>query len=184
MEFECLTLGMRTKLGILFIRTTNPAIFLPAGFQLAATVLLAIVPVRLYQSSIRAYSDRNQFIGSHIISTTPSPCNFLLGELATKLRSWLGRNRVGATRGFPLLCLYNKANSLTLNRPRDNPNQPTFTSVFKSDPKMNAGLFVHICSGQFTNMAWLASRTAKIVVSAHLDVACEAAASSFVSWFF
>ena len=42
---------------IYFLSMMRPTHFLPTGFQLAATVMLAIVPVRLYQSSIRAYSN-------------------------------------------------------------------------------------------------------------------------------
>ena len=35
----------------------HPTLFLPAGLQLVVTVLLAIVPVRLYQPLICAYRD-------------------------------------------------------------------------------------------------------------------------------
>jgi hypothetical protein len=38
-------------------RRRHPTLFLPAGFQLAITVLPTIVPVRLYYPPIRAYRD-------------------------------------------------------------------------------------------------------------------------------
>ena len=65
---------------IYFLSMMHPTLFLPTGFQLAATVLLVIVPVRLYQSSIRAYSNiRINLLVHRLHSRSPPPSYILLG---------------------------------------------------------------------------------------------------------
>ena len=66
-------------LSILFLRTMHPTLFLPAGFKLAITALLAVVPVRLFFLNLCMVPLHvNQFF--HSLYLRPPPRNLPEGD--------------------------------------------------------------------------------------------------------
>ena len=76
---------------MLSMLTMHPTLFLPAGFQLAVTVLLAIVPVRLFfLNPCMALLYVHQFF--HSLYLRPPPRNLLEGGLTLSTNNaMLGR---------------------------------------------------------------------------------------------
>ena len=156
-----------STLSILLMRTMHPALFRLAGFQLAVTVLLAIVPVRLFFLKLCMVPLRvNQFIDSLFLR--PPSRNRLEGDLALSFKNAIGRFlqdglKNHATRWFPPLRFYDVANWLTLNRIRDDPNRPTLTSIPFWNPAweiMSVAVCANLCVDSHTALAGLKNGSA------------------------
>ena len=148
------------RLSIPFLRTMHPTLFLPAGFQLAVTVLLAFLSVRLFFFSPCMVPLRvNQFVYS--LHLRPTRRNFLKGDLTLPINNAMlgrflkdGKNNL-ATRWSPPQRFYDVANCLTPNRIRDDPNQPTLTSVSFMGPFMTVAICTNACANSYLAMAGL-----------------------------
>ena len=143
------------------MRTMHHTLSLSTGFQQAVTVLLAIVPVRLFfLYPCMAPLCVNQFIDSLFLR--PPPRNLLEGDLALSFNNAMGRFLKNgfinhALRWSPPLRFYDVANCLTLNRIRDDPNRPTLTSIaFNIDAwAMSVKGCTNICDGSYLTLAGL-----------------------------